>query len=67
MLRTSKGAECADSNQNHQKIIGTPNQYLFKIFPKKVCLSPTEFAPETEKITGLKLNSKNLNLKKKSV
>jgi hypothetical protein len=26
---------------------------------------PTEFAPEASKITGLKLNSKTLNLKKR--
>jgi hypothetical protein len=55
---------------------GTPNLPIKKkIFAKEVCLGaknsyrdyPTEFAPGAQKTIGLKLSSKNLNLKRKSV
>jgi hypothetical protein len=51
--------EFADSTQNHNKNIRTPDQQIRTNFAqKKVCLL-------TSKTIGLKLNSKNLNLKKK--
>jgi hypothetical protein len=65
-----------------KKIIGTPNLPIKKkVFPKKVCLNPqkckgaknsywgypTESAPGALKTIELKLSSKNLNLKRRSV
>jgi hypothetical protein len=43
-------------------------KYLNSFKEPKIGMSlPTEFAPEASKITGLKLNSKSFNLKKRNV
>jgi hypothetical protein len=62
--------EFVRTSQNHEKMIGTPNQPIkMKSFPKKTMFSPlkvkrshsygsysTEFTLEASKTSGLKLN-----------